>query len=264
MQLEGILTQQFGSNDNSSYLANGLKGHTGTDCAVGYGTPIHSPVDMLVYKVLTVDAPAHDGSGFTGVFGIHDDGVECYEFLVGHCDPSVQVGQEIKVGDVIGFEANHGTVYGPHGLVTLAQQAAGNHDGSHRHYQKRPVMKQQQTAPGYMYLDLYSDLPAGSIYRDAEGFYYWIQAYTNGYHGCCSPTQSIFERDLTLGSTGYDVYVLQRLMAKQGLFTAAPTGYFGTLTQAAVGKLQDSLKIEPDQGYFGPKTRGAVVHTYGL
>jgi murein DD-endopeptidase MepM/ murein hydrolase activator NlpD len=264
MKLEGYMSQQFGANANPSYSGAGLKGHTGEDCALGFGTPIHSPVNMTVYKVLTVDNPARDGSGFTGVFGIVDDGIESFEFLIGHCNPSVDVGQVVKIGDVIGTEANHGQVYGPNGQVTLAMQKAGSHDGSHRHYQKRPIMKVQHTQPGYTYLDCYSDMPAGYLYIDPAGNYYQIFNSNNGYNGCVDPVKSDFQRDLTVGSSGYDVYVLQRLMAQQGLFTAAPTAYFGPITQAAVGKFQDRLNIDPDVGYFGPRTRTAVINTWGL
>lgn len=257
------LAQGFGANANPSYAGVGLKGHTGVDLACGYGTPIHSPFDMYVYKVLTVANPSNDGTGFTGVFAIVDNGIECFEYLIGHCAPSVAVGQLVHAGDVIGTEANHGTVYGANGLVTLAQQKAGSHDGSHRHNQKRPVMKVQHTQPGFSYLDNYSDNRAGSNYRDVSGNYYQVWDYGNGYNGCVDPTKSVFQRDLTIGASGYDVYVLQRLLVQQGA-TFAPTGYFGILTQAALAKLQAYIGLHPDVGYFGPLTRAAVIHTYNL
>src|ERR1700680_3850971 len=103
--------QGFGLNYNDSYAASGLKGHTGQDWSCGYGTPIHAPFDGLVYKVLTKEHPSSDGSGFTGVFMIVDDGIELFEFLIGHCDPTVAAGTQVKKGDVIGTEANHGTVF---------------------------------------------------------------------------------------------------------------------------------------------------------
>lgn len=161
---KGAVTQLFNGNANPSYAGEGLRGHTGEDTANGYGTPIHCPFNMYVYKVLTVDNPSNDGSGFTGVFGIVDNGIESFEYLIGHCNPTVVEGQNIKAGDVIGTEANHGLVYGPNGEVTLAQQKAGSHEGSHRHNQKRPVQKVLRTESGYSYLDTYSDNRAGAIY----------------------------------------------------------------------------------------------------
>jgi hypothetical protein len=257
-------SQHFGDNANPSYQQGGLKGHTGWDVVCGWHTPIHAPFDMAVYKVLTEEDPSRDGSGFTGVFGIVENGIECFELLIGHCDPCVAEGQAVKKGDVIGYEANHGLVFGPHGQVTLAQQAAGVQDGHHRHIQKRPVLKVQHTQFGQVYLDCYSDLPAGTLYRDAAGNYYQIWDYKNGYNGCVDSLASVFQRDLTVGSTAYDVWVLQNILRAEGCGTFAPTGYFGSLTLAAVKRLQAKWNIDPDAGYFGPKTRAAVIERYPL
>ncbi len=253
--------QGFGANPQ---MYAPLAGHPAIDIACGYGSPIHSPVDMYVYKVLTVANPARDGSGFTGVFGIVDNGMELYEYLIGHCDPTVAVGQNIKAGDLVGTEANHGTVYQDGVLITLAEQKAGDHRGAHRHCQKRPVRKVKYTSTDKHYLDCYSDNPAGTIYRDTDGYYYETWDYNNGFNGCITPIGSVFNRDLTLGSTGYDVFVLQRIMVNQGLATFEPTGFFGNLTQKACGALQDSLKIAPDVGYFGPRTRSAVQQIFSI
>ena len=63
------ITQPFGANALTTYAQGGLKGHTGIDNSCGYGTPIYSYYDNeYVYKVLTKENPANDGSGFTGVF----------------------------------------------------------------------------------------------------------------------------------------------------------------------------------------------------
>jgi len=69
-----------------------------------------------------------------------------------------------------------------------------------------------------------------------------------------------FSKDLTLGSKGADVTVLQQLLINKGDLTAlsAPTGYFGTATQAALAKFQTANAISPAAGYFGPKTRAFV------
>ena len=69
-----------------------------------------------------------------------------------------------------------------------------------------------------------------------------------------------FTRDLTVGSTGADVTALQQLLINDGDLTAvsAPTGYFGVLTQTALGKFQAANGISPHAGYFGPITRAFV------
>jgi hypothetical protein len=70
-----------------------------------------------------------------------------------------------------------------------------------------------------------------------------------------------FTRNLTLGSTGDEVEVLQRFLERKG-YLAMPQGvakgYFGGLTRAALIKYQRDHSISPAAGYFGPLTRKAV------
>lgn len=250
------LAQRFGVNPQAY---PGLLGHPGDDFHCGYGSTGHSPVDQLVYKVLTVDNPANDGSGFTGVFGIVDNGIELYELLVGHCDPMVVAGDYVVKGQNYFKEANHGYVFQDGVQITLAMQKAGDHRGSHRHFQKRPVYRTARTYPWYKYLTTnQSDLPAGSFYRDDLGNYYQIWNYSNGYHGCVDPSAPVFTRTLQLGSTGYDVFCLQRIFVKSGLLTPNDCiGVFGPKTYLALKAYQKTHNT-PAVGTVGPITRAAL------
>lgn len=68
-----------------------------------------------------------------------------------------------------------------------------------------------------------------------------------------------FNTNLTVGSKGADVIALQTLLIAKGFtIPAGATGYFGTLTQAAVQKFQTANGITPAAGYFGPITRAKV------
>jgi hypothetical protein len=67
-----------------------------------------------------------------------------------------------------------------------------------------------------------------------------------------SVTATTFTRDLTIGSTGADVSALQ---AAVGVTPA--TGYFGSITAAAVKSYQTSKGISAT-GYVGPLTRAAL------
>lgn len=76
-----------------------------------------------------------------------------------------------------------------------------------------------------------------------------------------------FTRDLTLGSTGDDVKVLQQWLNANG-YTVAASGagsagnestYFGNLTKVALAKYQAAKGITPAVGYFGPITRSSLV-----
>lgn len=246
--------QPFSANYNPSYKGGGLLGHPGIDMSCGFCSPIHSPYDGFVYKVLSKERPSNDGSGFTGVFLIVDDGKELFEWLVGHCDPSVSVGTFVKKGDVIGTEANHGLVYSGNVQITLAMQVAGDQRGAHRHIQKRPIFKTKTLSSAA--LSSYNDL--GGNYRDIQGFYYQIWNYNNGFNGCVDPYKPIFDRDLYIGSEGYDVFVLQRILGLLRHFKAEPTGFYGPFTAAAVSSYQKINGISPILGYFGSKTRASI------
>lgn len=249
--LECFEGQGFGGNANPSYASGGLKGHTGIDTCCGYGTDIHSAYDGYVYKVIT---PQNTGDGFTGVFMIVDDGVELFEYLVGHCNPTVSVDTFVKKGDVIGTEANHGTVYIGNILITLAMQKAGDQRGSHRHNQKRAIFKTKSTNGTVL-----STL--GSQYME-NGFYYQIWDYKNGYNGCINPLVPIFSDTILVGSNGYRVACLQRFLLKQGCFIGDTTGYFGPKTMAAVIMFQRKNNIFPPMGIVGPKTLAKINEIY--
>jgi hypothetical protein len=67
-----------------------------------------------------------------------------------------------------------------------------------------------------------------------------------------------FAKDLTVGSRGADVTALQNMLG-----VSPATGYFGSLTKAALIKFQLSKGISPAAGYFGPKTRGVANASAG-
>ena len=63
-------------------------------------------------------------------------------------------------------------------------------------------------------------------------------------------------RNLSLGSTGDDVKILQALLVNEVGYSAdLITGYFGRITREAVKKLQEKYNITPALGYFGEITR---------
>lgn|GEM_PF-1573154 len=64
--------------------------------------------------------------------------------------------------------------------------------------------------------------------------------------------------DLTIGSTGQGVAVLQGLMSELGFLQipmGVPKGYYGELTKAAVARYQASRLVTPSVGYFGPLSK---------
>lgn len=189
MKPECTIAQGFGGNATSAYKNGGLLGHTGVDHSCGYGSPIHSYWDKeYVYKVLTKENPANDGSGFTGVFTIVEQDGECFEFLYGHCNPSPNLlGTTIQKGTLIGTEANNGEVYSNGVRITLDMQKNGDTRGTHRHDQKRILRKDKSIQPNTRYL---TTLGGGFLFLN--GFFYAIPNYNNGFNGCVDWTKPLY------------------------------------------------------------------------
>jgi hypothetical protein len=246
--------QGFALNYNPLYHSGGLLGHTGVDVNCGYGTPIASLTSGMVYSTFPIEHPASDG--YTAVFVLTETPLEVFEMSYGHVSEiDCSIGQIVQVGDIIAKEGNHGIVYVGNTLITLAMQAAGNHDGHHRHYQKRVLKKVARTVPGKRYLQT-----AQGLYY-ANGFYYEYYDQDNGFASCVDWTLPLFNRNLGIFSNGYDVYLLQKALVREGFATFTPTGYFGFLTQAAVKRYQAAHGLD-QVGNVGPLTRGSLNSTY--
>lgn len=254
------ISQGFGENAVNAYFP--LKGHTGVDSGCGYGTSILSYYDKeYVYKVLDKDHPANDGSGFTGVFTLVEKDGEVFEFLYGHCNPLVTVGQILTKGTLIGTEANNGEVYQNGERITLEMQKAGDTRGSHRHDQKRPLKKMK----GYDMSKRYLTDKYGLLLKD--GFLYEIVDYDNGYNGCVDWTieKPHFDVDLKIGQSGEEVSKMQEFLIEKG-FMARPNtlGFYGPITAKALLNYQlQNTTLSWYERYilkgsrFGPKTREA-------
>ena len=252
MQTFCKIFQGFGGNATATYINSGLVAHPGTDNSCGYGTTIVAYYgNEYVYKVLDENHPAYDGSGFTGVFTIYDDGIQCFEFLYGHCDPIATVGQILPKGGVVGTEANHGEVYVGKRRITLEEQKAGSHEGSHRHDQKRLLRKDRTLQPNTQYL---SDRDGNFYYN---GYYYAVPDYNNGFHGCVNFLLPILNKNLYPGMTNYDVGILQRFLKRGGYLSSEDTNFFGTLTTKAVMDFQKANGLSPAP-VCGPGTRAII------
>ena len=70
-----------------------------------------------------------------------------------------------------------------------------------------------------------------------------------------------FTSYLTLGTTNNEVALLQKFLAQQGFFSGTATGYYGSLTEAAVKKFQTAHNIQA-LGVVGPATRVILNQLY--
>jgi peptidoglycan hydrolase-like protein with peptidoglycan-binding domain len=69
------------------------------------------------------------------------------------------------------------------------------------------------------------------------------------------------DQDLTTGSSGQGVVVLQGLLSEFGYLTIPNNvsfGYYGSLTKDAVARYQASLNVTPAVGYYGSVTKQAM------
>ncbi len=70
--------------------------------------------------------------------------------------------------------------------------------------------------------------------------------------------QDIPQTDLTVGSHGSDVVLLQKFLIAHNYLTmpvGVDLGYFGTITKIALRAYQENIGIKPSSGYFGAITR---------
>ena len=175
------VSQKFGENGNSLYAGQELKGHTTYDFAVPWGTPLPACVDGPVYSVMNKGNP--DPEKYRAVFQLIQIGDIYYEVSYGHMnDIYVEPGQIVKAGDIIGTVGNTGPVYHNGVAVTKEARLAGSHDGAHVHGpQVRPTRRVKATAGGQLLSDGFG------VLRDAEGYYFEVIDYGNGYNGCIDP-----------------------------------------------------------------------------
>ena len=174
------ITQGFGENSNGSYSRDGLNGHPAIDRVCGYKKPILPEKRIYVYKILDgYNYTANDGSGFTGVFGIDEEG---HEWLYGHCDVVAGTGKWYETTDVIGYESNHGEVYSGGVRITKAMQDAGDSRGHHTHIQKRECELVEDLTKKPLYT--YNWLPL-----KMNGKFVQVRDYENGYNGCVDWTK---------------------------------------------------------------------------
>jgi murein DD-endopeptidase MepM/ murein hydrolase activator NlpD len=114
--------------------AYGVKGkhwsggiHKGVDQACPVGTTVKSPVDGVVVGVGVVWGQAFGRKQVTIEFV---SGEKTYVVILAHMSAeSVEVGQKVKAGDIIGKSGKDGNVTGPHVHMEVQKQRRWLKDG---------------------------------------------------------------------------------------------------------------------------------------
>lgn len=227
--------KQFNNEDGES-----LPGHNGLDIIIpdderrGYGKAVLAMHNATVRQIETDFPIKKRGNGIYLLQKL--DSGKYLETTYWHLsDFDVKVGDEVKVGDVIGKIGNTG-------YVKPEPSKNCPYCGSHLH--------------------------VGVRFYGTRG-----EFIKTGYNGYVDPTPLLFKggnklpitiyRDLMIGKSGDDVSWLQTLLKLEGLAQDyEPLGYFGIKTHRDVIKLQQKYNLTPTIGYVGPKTRWLLMDKY--
>lgn len=114
-----VITQAWGANPQN-YAKFGLPGHEGVDIKAPHGSPIYAVADGAVYMVGdTREYPAGHAYGVQ-VRIAHVGG---WKTVYAHLDRrTVDIGDQVKAGQVIGYADNTGNSFGPHLHLTLKRE----------------------------------------------------------------------------------------------------------------------------------------------
>lgn len=183
------ISQKFGANAVSYYAKNGLKGHTGIDYQVPWGTRIQASIYSYCYSVLSKDSP--NLMAYRAVFTLVEDGDITWEISYGHCSEMYAIpGKYILPSETIAKVGNTGQVYANGVIVTKEEKDSGSKAASHLHFQIRKLFRVHANGV----LDPKKNWANnGYGLLTANGYnYYWEQ---NGYNGCVDPAQFFSSND---------------------------------------------------------------------
>ena len=245
----------------------GARTHEGQDFIAPRGAPIASPTEAVVTRT---------GNGSSSGITVTTRNPGGESFIYMHLDEiaeGIKAGTVLEAGDIIGFVGDTGNAKG--GVTHLHFEIRDGREAIDPYPRLTREFTLEERVDGVeKYLEeLDSD--------DAEDFArILVESYRTTFAqaalaGIDMPDEIVDElgvvaavpvtgsaRDLTIGSEGSDVTALQAVLIAsdsgaraKALALAGATGYFGSLTQAALAEYQQAERITPASGYYGPLTR---------
>ena len=110
------VTQVYGNNP-TYYSQFGFNGHEGTDWGTPNGTPVLAPFDGIVLR--DTDSAKEDNYGIKVV--LWDPVQKCAAWFCHLQSNSVNLGEKVKKGQIIGLSNNTGNTSGPHLHVNFCE-----------------------------------------------------------------------------------------------------------------------------------------------
>jgi len=129
----GSISQWFGENKDLYFSRLNMQGHNGLDLVAPWGTPIYAVEDGIVAEVKN----SPDGYGKHLRIISERSGSE---WTYGHASENlVEVGQEVKAGDMIQKMGNTGFVVSSHDGGGFWKPNSNKYAGTHLHLGRREV-----------------------------------------------------------------------------------------------------------------------------
>jgi hypothetical protein len=242
----------------------GAREHEGLDMLAPSGTPIVTPTEAVVVRVDTFP-----GAG-KSVVTANPGGERFHYYHLDSYARGIGEGDELSVGDIIGYVGNTGNAEGGAAHLHLEIREDGDPLDPYERITKEFTLKQKITFLEEILEDSADEEELAEFLVD-EYVNDFILARAQGIElpstivdalppSVASSPTSIPVRDLSVGAQGTDVTLLQSILIAEGHLTiGAPTGYFGPLTQAALASYQRIHGIAPASGYYGPITRAKLM-----
>ncbi len=265
------LTRNFGDPRDG-----GTRTHEGLDILAPKGTPIVSPTRAKVTSTGTGDS--------SGKY-VRTSNPDGETFVYMHLNEiAVRRGNDLSVGDVIGYVGNTGNAKG--GPAHLHFEIRRNRRATDPYPRLTKVFSLEDK------IEFLEDI-LRDVDDEDEFAEFLVSHYAQEFISAKADDIDLPEEiedalqsvsvttiaqvplptpsnpnDLDLGSRGPAVIALQTFLiteatgpAAASLALSGATGYFGTLTQRALAEYQASVGIAPASGYYGPTTR---AHIEGL
>jgi hypothetical protein len=243
----------------------GAREHEGLDMMATDGTPIVSPTEAVVIRV-------GDGSGSGKYVSTANPGGETFVYMHLSDIADIDEGDELEVGDLIGYVGNTGNASG--GAAHLHFEIRENREPTDpierltREFTLREKI-------GFLenILEDHDDEDELAEFLVAEYQNVFVAARVQGIDlpeaiedalpiSALAVPVGAPAIDLQLGSQGPSVVALQsQLIAAGYLNLSTPTDYFGPLTQSALISYQKAKGITPANGVYGPLTRASMSGT---